>query len=284
MPCWHNPLHLADRKQIANPTTDAIPLNDRVLDGLFQAFAVRSGGFYVVPISGLRIGLQILYILMMYVSVYPVTVTIRNTNIYEERSLGIYADDLPATPGLPETEEAGAATPGPIMTRAHRTASSFGALRRHLTNVTHPAMGTNSSILSRGYFVRQQLRSQLAHDLWWICLAILFITIIETSQFDSDPATYSVFNVIFEVVSGYGCVGMSVGLPDQAYSFCGSWHVLSKLILCAVMLRGRHRGLPVAIDRAVLLPGEYLGAAEEQDARLRAERSMASRTRDDTAV
>lgn len=30
----------------------------------------------------------------------------------------------------------------------------------------------------------------------------------------------------------------------------------SKLILCAVMLRGRHRGLPDAIDRSVLLPDE----------------------------
>jgi len=26
-------------------------------------------------------------------------------------------------------------------------------------------------------------------------------------------------------------------------------------VLCAVMLRGRHRGLPVALDRAVRLPG-----------------------------
>lgn len=30
----------------------------------------------------------------------------------------------------------------------------------------------------------------------------------------------------------------------------------SKLILCAVMLRGRHRGLPAAIDPSVLLPSE----------------------------
>ena len=56
-------------------------------------------------------------------------------------------------------------------------------------------------------------------------------------------------------VSGYACVGISVGVPYAAYSFCGSWHVLSKLVLCAVMLRGRHRGLPVAIDHAVKLPG-----------------------------
>lgn len=41
------------------------------------------------------------------------------------------------------------------------------------------------------------------------------------------------------------------------YSFSGALHPLSKLIICLVMLRGRHRGLPVAIDRAVMLPFEF---------------------------
>lgn len=99
--------------------------------------------------------------------------------------------------------------------------------------------------------------------------------IIESSQFERDPAVFSVFNVIFEVVSAYGTVGISVGVPWADYSFCGAWHTLSKLILCAVMLRGRHRGLPVAIDKAVLLPGEKLGHAEEEDAMIRQERSGA---------
>ena len=143
----------------------------------------------------------------------------------------------------------------------------FGRIRRSITNQKGPTE-------SRGYFVRQQLRGQLAHDLWWLVLAVLFITITETGQFERDPVNYSVFNVVFEVVSAYGCVGISVGLPNVAYSFCGGWHVLSKLILCAVMIRGRHRGLPVAIDRAVLLPGEHLHAAEEEDAQIKLDRTV----------
>ena len=48
-------------------------------------------------------------------------------------------------------------------------------------------------------------------------------------------------------------------------------YTLSKLIICAVMLRGRHRGLPVALDRAVLLPSEFLPARPRaQAARLHA--------------
>ena len=205
----------------------------------------------MVSISGLRIGLLFLYVMMMYISVYPVVITIRNSNVYEERSLGIYGND-------PQKEQ----VEGVKMTM-------FGRIRRSMTSQT-------ARKESREYFVRQQLRGQLAHDSWWLVLAVLFIMITETGQFERDPVSYSVFNVIFEVVSAYGCVGISVGLPNVAYSFCGGWHVLSKLILCAVMIRGRHRGLPVAIDRAVLLPGEHLAAAEEEDAQIRLERNVAA--------
>lgn len=78
---------------IRNPAVKAIPTHFRVLDGLFQALAVRSGGFYIINITSLRIGLQVLYVIMMYISVYPVVITMRHSNVYEERSLGIYADD-----------------------------------------------------------------------------------------------------------------------------------------------------------------------------------------------
>lgn len=234
---------------LGNDAITSLPKGIKVLDGLFQAFAVRSGGFYVVPIPSVRISLQVLYVIMMYISVYPVVITMRNSNVYEERSLGIYVDD-----------------PRYGATHSKSGISFFGKLRRTMTG--QPFEQTKS------YFVRQQLRAQLAHDLWWIVLAVFLIMIIEGSNFQSNPTTFSVFNVLFEVVSGYGCVGISVGLPDQAYSFCGAWHTLSKLILCAVMIRGRHRGLPVAIDKAVLLPGEALYEAEEEDAQIRVERTI----------
>lgn len=238
--------------------TDALPRNIRVIDGLFQALAVRSGGFYIVSIPTLRISLQVLYVVMMYISVYPVVITMRNSNVYEERSLGIYSDN----PGL-EQSPSNSSWPG------------LGGIRRRLAGT---GMDTKKS-----YFVRQQLRAQHAHDAWWIVLAIFLIMIIEGGQFEHNPAVFSVFNVIFETVSAYGCVGISVGLPNEAYSFSGSWHTLSKLVLCAVMLRGRHRGLPVAIDKAVLLPSERLGQAEEEDAMIRITRAE-SRNRAESAA
>ena len=238
---------------IGNDPIASLPRGTRVIDGLFQALAVRNGGFYVVSIAQLRIGLLVLYVVMMYISVYPVVITMRNSNVYEERSLGIYADD--------PTEEPQA------------SGSSF------FHGMTHRMTAHGKPHDARGYFVRQQLRAQIAHDIWILVVAVLLITIIETGQFEADPIDYSVFNILFEVVSAYGTVGISVGLPNVAYSFSGGWHALSKLILCFVMIRGRHRGLPVAIDRAVLLPGEHLAAAEEEDAQIRLERTISKGNR-----
>ncbi|KAJ5625177.1 hypothetical protein N7510_001486 [Penicillium lagena] len=238
---------------IGNKSIQVLPTEYRILDGLFQALAVRAGGFYVVNIADLRQGLLVLYVLMMYVSAYPVLVTIRNTNVYEERSLGIYADN----------EESS------LETETTQKSNVIMDLIRH--HMGRPGFSESS----RGYFVHQQLRSQLSHDIWWIALAVLFIAIAESDHYDAQPVAFATFNIIFEVVSAYGCVGVSVGYPGQNFSFCGAWHPISKLILAAVALRGRHRGLPVAIDKAIMLPNESLAWAEEEDAAIRKERSHA---------
>jgi Trk-type K+ transport system membrane component len=173
----------------------------------------------------------------------------RSSNTYEERSLGIYAEDNQRPP-----DEA--------------ASNIITALKRRMTKIR------DAPEESRAYFIRQQLRIQLAHDLWWLGIAVFLITIIETGQFERDPVVFSTFNIIFEIISAYGCVGISTGVPWNTYSFCGAWHTSSKLILCAIMLRGRRRGMPVAIDRAMLLPAESLARAEEEDANIRLERSM----------
>ncbi|TFK56779.1 TrkH-domain-containing protein [Heliocybe sulcata] len=73
-----------------------------------------------------------------------------------------------------------------------------------------------------------------------------------------DNATwFNQFTIIFEIVSAYATVGLSLGIPTQNYSLSGAFQPLSKIIMCAVMLRGRHRDLPVAVDRAILLPHEF---------------------------
>jgi len=190
---------------IGNPVTDAIPPRYRVLDGLFQAFAVRAGGFYVVNISQLRSGLLVLYVLMMYVSALPVAMTIRSTNVYEERSLGVFSEDQEGQGGPPKD--------------LSRSPTLMGSFKRQFT--ARPSQMAN---WDRTDFVRQQLRSQLGHDLWWIALAIFLITIIETGQFERNPVVFATFNIIFEVFSAYGTVGISTGGKKSLY-----WCSVSKV-------------------------------------------------------
>lgn len=257
---------------IGNNAITSIRPNLEVIDGLFQSLAVRTGGFYVVNLSSIRISLQVLYLVMMYISAYPVAITMRNSNVYEERSLGIFAEDQEQEEGANATGFAKAK--GGLVNRKKGNAKTapFGGLKRTFTiAATAPSRENHST------FVRQQLRAQLSHDAWWICLAVFLIAIIEGGRFESNPTVFSAFNIMFEVVSGYACVGISIGVPWAAYSFSGAWHTLSKLVMVAVMIRGRHRGLPVAIDHAVQLPGPKRWEAEEEDGRVRMERNFTMR-------
>ncbi|KAL8643863.1 MAG: hypothetical protein Q9226_008073, partial [Calogaya cf. arnoldii] len=69
---------------------------------------------------------------------------------------------------------------------------------------------------------------------------------------------FLIFNILFEVTSGYGTVGLTTGVPYDTYSLSDAFHKLSKVIMLFVMDRGRHRGVPLAIDRSILIPGEEL--------------------------
>lgn len=74
---------------------------------------------------------------------------------------------------------------------------------------------------------------------------------------------FSIFGILFEIVSAYGTVGLSLGFPTNDMSLSAEFSVLSKLVVAAMMLRGRHRGLPYALDRAILLPSEKLNHKEK---------------------
>lgn len=283
-----------------NPVVGSIPVGPRILVGLFQALAVRSGGFYVVPIAQISIGVQFLYVIMMYIAVYPVVITIRQSNVYRDDLFhdepGTVSRDYsyPPSPGRPSvlhpSEKDGLATGHETLpTLTAPTEQSWRRRLSHSATAMTDAESMRLNTASQGdvrsrekrpsfhtrpfsshgasphatydshmSFIHQQLHGQLANDIWLLVLAVLVIVIIESNHFNADPVNFSVFNIIFEVVSAYGTVGISVGTPIAAYSFSGTWYAGSKLVLCLVMLRGRHRGLPTALDHAIRLPGRHL--------------------------
>src|SRR6201986_5136213 len=84
--------------QLGNTIVTHLPPNIRVLDGWFQAVSTRTAGFGVVNLAELHPAIQVSYMLMMYISVLPIAISVRRTNVYEEKSLGLY--------GSPEEEAA----------------------------------------------------------------------------------------------------------------------------------------------------------------------------------
>jgi hypothetical protein len=152
---------------------------------------------------------------MMYISVLPIAISVRRTNVYEEKSLGIYGS------AAEENEDEGE----PSYVGAH-------------------------------------LRRQLSFDLWYIFLGFFIIAIAEGDRIQSGDPNFTMFDILFEIVSAYGTVGLSLGYPTTDASFSSQFGIVSKLVIIAMQIRGRHRGLPYELDRAILLPSEHLQQKE----------------------
>ena len=189
---------------IGMPDVDALPTGTRILDGLFQATGLRTSGAYIITFSSLAPACLVAYLVIMYISSYPMVLTLRKTNTYEERSIGLQEHD-----------------------------SSAAGIATHL-------------------------QKQLAYDIWFQFFSFFLICVIERGHLLREDPGFNVYSILFEVTSAYGTVGLSTGIPGQDYSLSGSFASLSKVVMLFVMVRGRHRGLPLAIDRSILLPGEEL--------------------------
>ncbi|MCJ1392928.1 low affinity potassium transporter [Xylographa bjoerkii] len=210
--------------------TSINPSGYRVLNGLFQAASTRTSGTSVVDIADLHPGIQVSYLIMMYISVFPIAISVRRTNVYEEKSLGVY--------GGRAEEEADEKEPS---------------------------------------YVGAHLRRQLSFDLWFVFLGLFIVAIAEGSRLqDPTDTAFSLWACLFEIVSAYGTVGLSLGYPTINASFCAEFGVVAKLVIASMQIRGRHRGLPYDLDRAILLPSESLHKKEDQDAARRAQRRMSS--------
>jgi Trk-type K+ transport system membrane component len=80
-----------------NDAVSSMPKSVWEAVAFFQSISNRSAGFSVIPIAPLAMGTQVLCLVMMYISAYPVLIPLRSSNVYEELSLGIYERDLRST-------------------------------------------------------------------------------------------------------------------------------------------------------------------------------------------
>jgi len=101
------------------------------------------------------------------------------------------------------------------------------------------------------------MRRQLAFDIWPLCLGIFAITIFERGKI-MDPEKsewFTIFRIIFECTSAYSTIGLSLGTPNNNYSFCGEFGTASKLVVSPLLplllilwLRHRFARLGLMVD------------------------------------
>ncbi|KAK9370441.1 cation transport protein-domain-containing protein [Lipomyces kononenkoae] len=281
---------------IGNPVLQSFSAGQQVLDGLFQAISTRTAGFSVVDISQLHPAVQVSYLVMMYISVLPIAISVRRTNVYEEQSLGIYDnyDDFDEDEDENEDENEigdGYSDRGSDGALGNEASGADGRVRRLSSAIapqdaekqrrpsavstrSRPRFKNKRKKKKRHSLLANHLRRQLSFDLWYIFLGLFVICIAEGPQIeDPNNPAFTIFSVLFEIVSAYGTVGLSLGYPNTDTSFSAQFSVLSKLVIIAMMLRGRHRGLPYALDRAIILPNESM-AKKDMKTELQAERRV----------
>ena len=76
----------------------------------------------------------------------------------------------------------------------------------------------------------------------WLFILIFLICAIEQERITRDP-NVTVFKVVFELVSAFGGVGLTLGYPGVSSSFATILSPISRVIVGITMLIGRHRGL-----------------------------------------
>lgn len=85
------------------------------------------------------------------------------------------------------------------------------------------------------------IKKLLSRNNVWLGVVVFIILMLHNTYEHTE--NFSIFKVLFEVVSAFGNVGSSMGYPGSTLCFSAflGWH--SKILLILVMILGRHRGL-----------------------------------------
>ncbi|KAI8906198.1 cation transport protein-domain-containing protein [Powellomyces hirtus] len=209
----------------------------KIADEFFQSCSTRLAGLTVIPVPESSSSVLFLYLIMMYIGVYPVVVNIRETNVARKRvnELGLRRFPTSDFSDLPMQR---------FQTGDSLALSRFRTMDSTMTEMRHK--------VPSGSYIMAQSKELFWEQIAWPIVGLLLVLIVQDVDGAGKEEGYAIFDYLFEVISAYGTVGLTLGVTSRL-------HVISKLVIMCLMLIGRHRGMPEAFDVTVRIPSKHTG-------------------------
>jgi Trk-type K+ transport system membrane component len=116
-----------------------------------------------------------------------------------------------------------------------------------------------------GKDVKSQIgRKFLFRHTFFLVLAVLILSYSEDGLLRETSKSVNLWYITFELISAYGAVGLSFGIPGKAYSLSGELSTIGKIVLILSMWLGKHRGLPNKDDPVIDFKFEKFRKAYQQ--------------------
>jgi hypothetical protein len=160
----------------------------------------------------------------MYISSVPTVLTVRGS------AVGAKTED-PSSPKSPES---------PRKLQLSQAESALVGKSFEESNIKNKFFRLFFWFRRRDFLLKQAL---VLYGL------MVFIAVVEDKKFRTD-SNFTLFNLMFECSSAYGSVGLSLGYPGTVTSFVAQFTIFGKLLMGAISILGRHRGLPSGLDAA----------------------------------
>lgn len=248
--------------------------------GFFQTLSVRTAGFSMMDLRELNNGLIVIYCIMMYLSSFPLASTIQKSNSKltkeaierDESNICMTGGNIHAGNVADDIELVHLNLPSQGISRR---------LNREVINVLHDntideteqdgskektaskrrhSLGHQSNTIQHDVELDMEefrtLNKEIANQYVFrhsfvLVLALIACAYSEDRLINDPKVSINMFYIAFEIISAYGSVGLSMGIPGQAYSLSGAMTSFGKLVMIAVMVLGKHRGLPSSSDEVM---------------------------------
>ncbi len=235
----------------------------RVLIYAFQTVSSRFAGFQTIDITLLAQGTLVIYLLLMSVKPQMLcaldkspfeleweTIRDKETVYIEAKQRRLSGESLDGSSINSHVY------PIRHLHRILRDQSLEARLRaeRHFSPIKRldrsPSRTRETIWIKLRLFLFIMARKMLSHSFTlltrtrtWLFIFIFLICAFESYHVTPIDENVTFFRILFEVISAFGAVGLTLGYPNLKSSFATVLSTPSKIILILTMLMGRHRGL-----------------------------------------